>query len=69
MFFTDSKSSVYHILANSREGTAPAPCGMKLPKYDLIMLQRGTPTPQVVKDRPPGTPLCKHCEKSQGGGF
>ena len=67
MFFIGPKSSVYHILADRREGTAPAPCGMRLARYDLLMLQRGTPTPQVFKEKPPGAPICKHCVKSQGG--
>jgi hypothetical protein len=69
MFFTGGKSSVYHILANRREGTAPAPCGMRLARYDRIMLQRGAPTSHVLKEKPPEAPLCKHCEKSRGGGF
>ena len=69
MFFTGGKSSVFHILADRRGGTAPAPCGMKLARYDLLMLQRGTPTPHVLKVKPSEAPLCKHCEKSQGGRF
>jgi hypothetical protein len=69
MFFTGGKSSVYHILADRREGTAPAPCGTRLTRYDLLMLQRGRPTRQVFQEKPPEAPLCKHCEKSRGGRF
>jgi hypothetical protein len=67
MFFTNGKSSVFHVLANSREGTAPSPCGTRLARYDLAMLAQGKPTSHVLKEKPPEAPLCKHCEKSRGG--
>ena len=69
LFFTNGKGSVYHILANQEEGTAPLPCDARLHPYDLLLLRQGRPTPHVVKEKPPGVPLCKHCEKSRGGRF
>ena len=69
MFFTGPKSSVYHILADPREGTAPAPCGKRLARYHLVMLAQGKLTPNVFKEKPAEAPLCKHCEKALGGRF
>lgn len=62
MYFTKGNSSIYHILAYLNSGSAPAPCGVKADRYDLLMFREGRPTPHIVEEKPPAAPLCKHCE-------
>ena len=64
MYFTRGMGGVYHILAHPNSGSAPAPCGVKANKYELVLYHAGRPTSHIVAEKPANSPLCKHCEAS-----
>jgi hypothetical protein len=64
MYFFTSQGAVCHILDDSEDGKAPAPCGAKLSRLELLRLRAGMPTKKVTGEKPVNVPLCKHCEKA-----
>jgi hypothetical protein len=65
MYFFTRNRAVCHILEDEGDGKAPAPCGAKLGKMELMRLHSGRPTSLVVAEKPADSPLCKHCEKAE----
>lgn len=65
MYFIKRGSQVCHILEDEFEGSAPAPCGTKADKIDLIKYSDGKRTDNIVAAKPANIPLCKHCEKAE----
>lgn len=68
MFFIKGSGKVFHRLNDLRSGSAPQPCGAKLDRYSLMMLNRGEIPSRVLEERPPDGQLCKHCEKAEEDG-
>jgi hypothetical protein len=64
MYFYTKGGAVCHILEDQETGKAPAPCGSKAGKLELLRFQAGKLTGQIVSEKPPHIPLCKHCQKS-----
>jgi hypothetical protein len=62
MYFINSQRTLCHIIEDVRTGEAPDPCGSKAPKYEIQRHQEGKPN-KLLPVKPPGIPLCKHCEK------
>ena len=61
-YFMNQQRTLCHILEDEENGKAPAPCGAKADKVDLIRYQRGD-TNGILLDKPAHIPLCKHCQK------
>jgi len=64
MYFYTKDRTVCHILEDQETGKAPAPCGSKAGKLELMQFQAGKLTGHIVAERPGDIPLCKHCQKS-----
>jgi hypothetical protein len=64
MYFFTNQGAVCHILEDSEVGKAPAPCGAKLTRLELMRLRDGMPTSRVSGEKPSNIPLCKHCQKA-----
>jgi hypothetical protein len=62
MYFLNSQRTLCHILEDKVEGKAPAPCGSKVQKIDILRYQNGKPC-GLLREKPSDIPLCKHCEK------
>jgi len=62
MYFLNSHRTLCHILEDIRTGEAPAPCGSKANKSDILRYHEGKPN-NLLPERPADIPLCKHCEK------
>lgn len=65
MYFIKHGSHVCHILEDEFEGSAPAPCGAKADKIDLIRYRDGQRQTNIVAAKPADVPLCKHCRKAE----
>jgi hypothetical protein len=65
MYFYTPQGAVCHILEDIETGTAPAPCGSKASKSELMRLQMGKQTRLIVTEKPAHVPLCKHCQKGE----
>ena len=63
MYFLNTKRTLCHILEDEEDGRAPAPCGAKVKKTDMLRRRDGRQS-NVVAVKPPDVPLCKHCEKA-----
>jgi hypothetical protein len=64
MYFFTNDQSVCHILEDEVSGKAPAPCGSRAGKLELMRFQTGKLTSRIVMEKPADVPLCKHCQKS-----
>jgi hypothetical protein len=64
MYFFTNQGAVCHILEDNDGGKAPAPCGAKLTRLELLRLHTGMPTSKVTGEKPINIPLCKHCQKA-----
>jgi hypothetical protein len=67
MYFYTQQGAVCHILEDIETGTAPAPCGSRVGKLELMRMQAGKPTSRIVTEKPSNVPLCKHCQKAGAG--
>jgi hypothetical protein len=65
MYFLNKDRSICHILEDQDEGKAPAPCGSKANRLDLMRLSDGKTSDFIVAKKPPEIPLCKHCQKAR----
>jgi len=63
MYFLNAQRTLCHVIEDIRTGEAPDPCGSKANKLDVLKYREGKPN-GLLKDKPPGIPLCKHCEKA-----
>jgi hypothetical protein len=66
MYFLNAQRTLCHIIEDIRSGEAPDPCGSKVHRAHLQRYLNGKPS-HVVVEKPPNVPLCKHCEKGEGG--
>ena len=64
MYFFTNQGAVCHILEDIEDGKAPAPCGARLTRVELLCLQAGMPTSKILDEKPVEIPLCKHCQKA-----
>jgi hypothetical protein len=64
MYFYTQQRAVCHILEDIETGRAPAPCGSRVGKLELMRIQAGKPTGRIVAEKPSNVPLCKHCQKA-----
>lgn len=62
MYFLNSQRTLCHIIEDMRTGEAPDPCGSKARKLDILHFKAGK-AHNLLKEKPPGVPLCRHCEK------
>ena len=62
-FVTNSGRGGYHVLEDEQTGTAP--CGARLSRLDLFLLNSGKPAPRVIAEKPEEAPLCKPCERME----
>jgi hypothetical protein len=67
MYFYTQQGAVCHILEDIATGTAPAPCGAKASKFELMRIHAGKPTSRILTEKPANVPLCKHCQKAEAG--
>jgi hypothetical protein len=65
MYFFNKEGTLCHILEDEGIGKAPPPCGSQVSRADLIRLRKGELPPQIVAEKPPHIPLCKHCQKAE----
>jgi hypothetical protein len=64
MYFFTKQGTVCHILDDNEAGKAPAPCGAKLTRLELMRFHAGIPTSKVTDEKPINIPMCKHCQKA-----
>jgi hypothetical protein len=64
MYFLNSQRTLCHIIEDEEEGKAPAPCGSKAQKLDMMHYREGKPN-GLLPEKPADIPLCKHCEKGK----
>lgn len=62
MYFLNSQGTLCHIIEDLRSGEAPAPCGSKADRVDIVRYHEGK-TNRLLTEKPPDIPLCKHCQK------
>ena len=65
MYFFTNQGAVCHILEDSEDGKAPAPCGARLTRLERMRLHAGMPTSKILGEKPVDIPLCKHCQKTE----
>jgi hypothetical protein len=63
MYFLNAQRTLCHVIEDIRTGEAPDPCGSRADKLDILKYREGKPN-NLLKDKPPEIPLCKHCEKA-----
>ena len=64
-FIKGTRLKVCHILDDEETGGAPAPCGSRADRLDLMNYRAGKPTPKITKEKPSGVRLCKHCQEAE----
>jgi hypothetical protein len=64
MYFLNTDRTLCHMIEDIRTGEAPDPCGVKAYKLDILRYHKGQPN-NLLRDKPPDIPLCKHCQKSE----
>jgi hypothetical protein len=62
MYFLNAQRTLCHIIEDKEDGKAPAPCGSKAQKIDMMRYREGKPH-GLLPEKPANIPLCKHCEK------